>query len=209
MVRTTASTTSLASWALRSRCWPPLALGRRGSKSAPRSSTCATNPFYMAEDAGAADLLAGGRLQLGISRGSPEQVIDGWRYFGYQPAEEDDAEMARRHAEVFLELLKGEVRQAESAADVPEPAGPAAHRAPFARTPRADLVGRGITDDRCVGGRHGHESDELDAGLRRCERRPLPRHASASHPRLPRGVARRLAMSVTHASPSAGASSHS
>ena len=67
------------------------------------------NPFYMAEDAGAADLLAGGRLQLGISRGSPEQVIDGWRYFGYQPAEgETDAEMARRHAEVFLELLKGD-----------------------------------------------------------------------------------------------------
>ena len=45
------------------------------------------NPLYMAEDAGAADLIAGGRLQLGISRGSPEQVIDGWRYFGYQPAE--------------------------------------------------------------------------------------------------------------------------
>ena len=39
------------------------------------------NPHYMAEDAGAADLIAGGRLQLGISRGSPEQVIDGWRYF--------------------------------------------------------------------------------------------------------------------------------
>src|SRR6187455_3533238 len=30
------------------------------------------NPMYMAEDAGAADLIAGGRLQLGISRGSPE-----------------------------------------------------------------------------------------------------------------------------------------
>jgi alkanesulfonate monooxygenase SsuD/methylene tetrahydromethanopterin reductase-like flavin-dependent oxidoreductase (luciferase family) len=67
------------------------------------------NPLYMAEDAGAADLLAGGRLQLGISRGSPEQVIDGWRYFGYQPAEgETDADMARRHSEVFLELLKGD-----------------------------------------------------------------------------------------------------
>jgi alkanesulfonate monooxygenase SsuD/methylene tetrahydromethanopterin reductase-like flavin-dependent oxidoreductase (luciferase family) len=67
------------------------------------------NPFYMAEDAGAADLLAGGRLQLGISRGSPEQVIDGWRYFGYQPAEgETEADMARRHAEVFLQLLEGE-----------------------------------------------------------------------------------------------------
>src|SRR5947208_16128804 len=31
------------------------------------------NPLYMVEDAGAADLIAGGRLQLGISRGSPEQ----------------------------------------------------------------------------------------------------------------------------------------
>jgi alkanesulfonate monooxygenase SsuD/methylene tetrahydromethanopterin reductase-like flavin-dependent oxidoreductase (luciferase family) len=67
------------------------------------------NPLYMAEDAGAADLIAGGRLQLGISRGSPEQVIDGWRYFGYQPAEgQTDADMGRRHAEVFLDLLRGE-----------------------------------------------------------------------------------------------------
>ncbi|CAD7040626.1 LLM class flavin-dependent oxidoreductase [Pseudorhizobium endolithicum] len=67
------------------------------------------NPLYMAEDAGAADLIAGGRLQLGISRGSPEQVIDGWRHFGYQPAEgQTDADMGRRHAEVFLDVLKGE-----------------------------------------------------------------------------------------------------
>ncbi len=67
------------------------------------------NPLYMAETAGAADIISGGRLQLGISRGSPEQVIDGWRYFGYAPAEgETDADMARRHAEVFLEALKGE-----------------------------------------------------------------------------------------------------
>ena len=66
------------------------------------------NPFYMAEDAGAADLIAGGRLQLGISRGSPEQVIDGYRHFGYEPAEgETDADMARRHAQAFLELLSG------------------------------------------------------------------------------------------------------
>jgi alkanesulfonate monooxygenase SsuD/methylene tetrahydromethanopterin reductase-like flavin-dependent oxidoreductase (luciferase family) len=67
------------------------------------------NPLYMAEDAGAADLIAGGRLQLGISRGSPEQVIDGWRHFGYAPPEGmTDADMARRHAEVFLEVLRGE-----------------------------------------------------------------------------------------------------
>jgi alkanesulfonate monooxygenase SsuD/methylene tetrahydromethanopterin reductase-like flavin-dependent oxidoreductase (luciferase family) len=67
------------------------------------------NPLYMAEDAGAADLIAGGRLQLGISRGSPEQVIDGFRYFGYHPAEgETDADLARRHTEVFLQVLRGE-----------------------------------------------------------------------------------------------------
>ena len=67
------------------------------------------NPLYMVEDAGAADLISGGRLQLGISRGSPEQVIDGWRYFGYQPPEGmSDADMGREHAKVFLEVLKGE-----------------------------------------------------------------------------------------------------
>lgn len=66
------------------------------------------NPHYMAEDAGAADLIAGSRLQLGISRGSPEQVIDGWRYFGHRLNEgADDAAMGRRHAETFLELLGG------------------------------------------------------------------------------------------------------
>ena len=67
------------------------------------------NPLYMVEDAGAADLIAGGRLQLGISRGSPEQVIDGWRYFGYVPQDgQTDADMARTNTEIFLQLLKGE-----------------------------------------------------------------------------------------------------
>src|SRR5881396_1617984 len=66
------------------------------------------NPLYMAEDAGAADLISGGRLQLGISRGSPEQVIEGWRHFGYEPAEgTTDADMAREHTEVFLQALSG------------------------------------------------------------------------------------------------------
>src|SRR6202041_216187 len=66
------------------------------------------NPHYMAEDAGAADLIAGGRLQLGISRGSPEQVIDGWSYFGRRPVEgENDEGLGRRHSEEFLDLLRG------------------------------------------------------------------------------------------------------
>jgi alkanesulfonate monooxygenase SsuD/methylene tetrahydromethanopterin reductase-like flavin-dependent oxidoreductase (luciferase family) len=67
------------------------------------------NPMYMVEDAGAADLISGGRLQLGISRGSPEQVIDGWRYFGYEPADgETEADMGRRKALEFLDKLRGE-----------------------------------------------------------------------------------------------------
>src|ERR1700742_4847923 len=67
------------------------------------------NPLYMAEDASAADLISGSRLQLGLSRGSPEQVIDGWRYFGDQPAEgETDADVGRRHTEVFLVVLRGQ-----------------------------------------------------------------------------------------------------
>lgn len=66
------------------------------------------NPLYMVEDAGAADLISGGRLQLGISRGSPEQVIDGWRYFDYDLQEgETDAEMGRRKALNFLKRLDG------------------------------------------------------------------------------------------------------
>ena len=66
------------------------------------------NPLYMVEDAGAADLISGGRLQLGISRGSPEQVIEGWRYFGYEPAQgETDADMGRRKALQFLDKLNG------------------------------------------------------------------------------------------------------
>jgi alkanesulfonate monooxygenase SsuD/methylene tetrahydromethanopterin reductase-like flavin-dependent oxidoreductase (luciferase family) len=67
------------------------------------------NPLYMAEDAGAADLISGGRLQLGISRGAPEQVVDGFRYFGYEPSEgSDHVAMAREHTGVFLEVIRGE-----------------------------------------------------------------------------------------------------
>lgn len=66
------------------------------------------NPLYMVEDASAADLISEGRLQLGISRGSPEQVIEGWRHFGYEPAEgQTDADMGREKALEFLKHLEG------------------------------------------------------------------------------------------------------
>src|SRR6476619_6147843 len=59
------------------------------------------NPLYMAEDSGAADLISGGRLQLGISRGSPEQVVEGYRYFGYAaPEGKSMADVARTKTEV-------------------------------------------------------------------------------------------------------------
>ena len=83
------------------------------------------NPLYMAEDAGSADLISGGRLQLGISRGSPEQVIDGFRYFGYEPADgSDHADMAREHAQVFLQVITGEgFAQPNPRPMFPNPAG--------------------------------------------------------------------------------------
>ena len=67
------------------------------------------NPLYMAELAAMADLIAAGRLQLGVSRGSPESVIRGFESFGYYPAEgENESDMARRHLDIFLKAIEGE-----------------------------------------------------------------------------------------------------
>jgi len=67
------------------------------------------NPLYMAEEAAATDLIAGGRLQLGVSRGSPETALRGYESLGYVPAEgETDADMARRHTAIFRQAIAGE-----------------------------------------------------------------------------------------------------
>ncbi len=66
------------------------------------------NPLAMAEDAAAADLISGGRLQLGISRGSPETALRGYESFGHVPAGgSSDAEMARAHTERFRAAIAG------------------------------------------------------------------------------------------------------
>ncbi len=122
------------------------------------------NPFYMVEDAGAADLISKGRLQLGISRGSPEQVIEGWRHFGYAPAEgQSDADMGRRHAETFLDLLKGEgFAEPHPRPMFPNPPGRLRlepHSTGFAR---AHLVGLSVQRDGHMGSPDRHEPAELD-----------------------------------------------
>ena len=66
------------------------------------------NPLYMAEDAAAADVIAGGRLQLGISRGSPEPALHGAHSFGYVPPEgKSDADLAREKTALFRAAITG------------------------------------------------------------------------------------------------------
>ncbi len=141
------------------------------------------NPLYMAEDAGAADLIAGGRLQLGISRGSPEQVIDGWRHFGYAlPEGMTDADMARRHAEVFLEVIRGEgFAQPNPSPMFPNPPGLLRLEPYSAGLTRAHLVGRRHQRDGGMGGQARHEPAVVDAQDRR-ERQAVPRPAGRADP---------------------------
>ena len=61
------------------------------------------SPLYMAETAAAADLLSGGRLQLGVSRGSPEPAWHGAEAFG-QSLDPDDA---REKTALFRRAISG------------------------------------------------------------------------------------------------------
>ena len=66
------------------------------------------NPLYLAEEAAATDILSGERLQLGVSRGSPEHADRGYRYFGHVPrAGQTDADMARERTAQFLSAING------------------------------------------------------------------------------------------------------
>src|SRR6185312_4205981 len=67
------------------------------------------NPLYLAEEAASVDLLSGGRLALGVSRGSPETVVRGYEAFGYTGSEDPrGADIAREHFSLFLRAIEGE-----------------------------------------------------------------------------------------------------
>lgn len=66
------------------------------------------NPYMMAENAGLTDIITQGRVQLGVGRGSPEQVLDGWKYFGYDYSEEEIKDITRERTLEFLKLIEGE-----------------------------------------------------------------------------------------------------
>jgi alkanesulfonate monooxygenase SsuD/methylene tetrahydromethanopterin reductase-like flavin-dependent oxidoreductase (luciferase family) len=67
------------------------------------------NPLYLAEEAASVDLLSGGRLALGVSRGSPETVVRGYEAFGYTGSEDPrGADIAREHFATFLRAIEGE-----------------------------------------------------------------------------------------------------
>ena len=113
------------------------------------------NPLYMAEDAAAADLIAGGRLQLGISRGSPEPALNGAQAFGYVPAEgHTDADMARAHAALFRAGDHRRGRRRSRSADDRHHRH-AADPATVAWPGRSHLVGLGYPSHRAVGRRAG------------------------------------------------------
>lgn len=66
------------------------------------------NPLAMAEEAAITDLISGGRLQLGISRGSPEPAYKGYEAFGYVPEPGQSVpDYARDKAALFRTAIQG------------------------------------------------------------------------------------------------------
>lgn len=67
------------------------------------------NPLYAAEEAAVTDAVAGGRLQLGISRGAPSPVLDGPEQFGYRlPEGTSWSDETRARAARFRSAIAGE-----------------------------------------------------------------------------------------------------
>ena len=112
------------------------------------------NPLYMAEEAAAADLISGGRLQLGVSRGSPEPALRGSEAFGYVPPEGRPTPTSRGPAPALFRAAIGGARRCQGGHRAMTGLdGDAGDPAAVARPARPDLVGRRHARDRGVGGR--------------------------------------------------------
>ena len=145
------------------------------------------NPLYLAEEAAAADLISGGRLQLGVSRGSPETVLRGAESFGYRPADgETDADAARRKTEIFLAAIGG----AAVARTDPARTGVSGGLAIQPQSPGlADRIwwGSGTRATAQWAAQAGDEPAEFHAAVRR-HRRPVRPAPGGADPAVPRGV---------------------
>ncbi len=117
-------------------------------------------------------------------------MIDGWRHFGYAPPEGmTDADMARRHAEVFLEVIRGEgFAKPNPTPDVPEPARPVALEPYSAGLRERIWWGAGTNATAEWAAKLGHEPAVFDAEDRR-ERQAVPRAAGRADPALQGGLA--------------------
>lgn len=95
---------------------------------------CYENPLYFAEQAAALDLIANGRIALGVSRGSPETALRGYEAFGYTGAKDPrGADLAHEKFDLFMRAIEG-----ESVVDADPQMGPAGRLAiePRSRTLR-------------------------------------------------------------------------
>ncbi|MCW1806626.1 LLM class flavin-dependent oxidoreductase [Brachybacterium squillarum] len=97
------------------------------------------NPLYLAEEAAALDLIADGRVALGISRGAPEAAERGWESFGYTGSTDPrGADIARAKFDVFLKAIQGEPMTRAAAQPYMSDAAP---HAPLAIEPQsAELI---------------------------------------------------------------------
>ncbi len=67
------------------------------------------NALYLAEEAAALDLIAGGRIALGMSRGSPETALRGYEAFGHTGSTDPrGTDLAHETLALFLRAIGGE-----------------------------------------------------------------------------------------------------
>ncbi|NNG35466.1 LLM class flavin-dependent oxidoreductase [Nakamurella aerolata] len=67
------------------------------------------NPLQLAEEAAALDIIADGRVALGVSRGSPEPALRGYEAFGYTGSKDPrGADLARDKFDLFMRAVDGD-----------------------------------------------------------------------------------------------------